>query len=89
MLGSIEFDGKLSSLCMFIFKVWSLGFRGFYNHGSDDKESACNAGLIPGSGSPEEGNGHPLQYSSLENFMDRGALVGYSPWDCKELDMTE
>ena len=45
--------------------------------GSDGKESACNAGdpgLIPGSGiSPGEGNGNPLQYSSLENHMDRGA----------------
>ena len=44
---------------------------------SDDKASACNAGdlgLIPGSGrSPGEGNGNPLQYSCLENFMDRGA----------------
>ena len=31
-------------------------------------------GLIPGSGgSPGEGNGNPLQYSCLENFMDRGA----------------
>ena len=46
--------------------------------GSDGKESACNAGdlgLIPGLGrSPEEGNGYPLQYSGLENSMDRGAL---------------
>ena len=47
-------------------------------HGaSDGKESACNAGdpgLIPGSGtSPGEGNGTPLQYSGLENFMGRGA----------------
>ena len=43
--------------------------------GSDRKESACNAGdlgLIPGLGrSPEEGNGYPLQYSCLENPMDR------------------
>ena len=32
-----------------------------------------NAGLIPGSGrSSAEGNGNPLQYSCLENFMDRG-----------------
>ena len=32
------------------------------------------AGLISGSGrSPGEGNGHPLQYSYLENPMDRGA----------------
>ena len=41
------------------------------------KESACNAGdlgSIPGSGrSPGEGNGNPLQYSCLENSMDRGA----------------
>ena len=39
------------------------------------KESACNTedlGLIPGSGSsPGEGNGHPLQYSCLENPMDK------------------
>ena len=45
--------------------------------GSDGKESACNtrgSGLIPGSGRPPgEGNGNPLQYSCLENSMDRGA----------------
>ena len=42
-----------------------------------DKESACsseNAGLIAGSGrSLEGGHGNPLQYSCLENPMDRGA----------------
>ena len=40
------------------------------------RESACNAGdpgLIPGlRRSPGEGNGNPLQYSCLENPMDRG-----------------
>ena len=45
--------------------------------GSDGKEYACNAGdpgLIPGEGrSPGEGNGYTLQYSCLENPMDRGA----------------
>ena len=45
--------------------------------GSDGKASTCNVGdlgLIPGSGiSPGEGNGNPLQYSCLENSMDRGA----------------
>ena len=45
--------------------------------GSDGKESACSAGdmgSIPGSGrSPGEGNGYPLQYSCLKNFMNRGA----------------
>ena len=45
-----------------------------------DKESACKAGVrgdagtIPGSGRfPGGGNGNPLQYSCLENLMDRGA----------------
>ena len=33
-----------------------------------------DAGLIPGSGrSPGEGHGNPLQYSYLENLMDKGA----------------
>ena len=44
---------------------------------SEGKESAFNAGdlgSIPGWGrSPGEGNGNPLQYSCLENSMDRGA----------------
>ena len=36
-----------------------------------------DTGLIPGSGrSPEEGNSNPLQYSCLENPMDRGAWQG-------------
>ena len=47
-----------------------------FSSGSNGKESACNVGdpgLIPGSGrSPGEGNGNPLQYSCLENPMDRG-----------------
>ena len=45
--------------------------------GSDDKEYACNVGdlgVIPGlGGSPRERNDYPLQYSCLENSMDRGA----------------
>ena len=48
-----------------------MGFPG----GSDGKESACNSrdtGLISGSGrSPGVENGNPLQYSYLENSMDR------------------
>ena len=55
--------------------------------GSDRKEFVGSAGcwgLILGSGrSPAEGNGNPLQYSCLENSVDRGA------WCCKESDMTE
>ena len=66
----------------------TLGRKGFWNlkatlldtggfpGGLDGKESACNAGdpgSILGSGRyPGEGNGYPLQYSYLENFMDRG-----------------
>ena len=47
-----------------------MGFPG----SSDGKESAC-PGSIPWLGrSPGEGNGYPLQYSGLENYMDRG------PW---------
>ena len=43
---------------------------------SNGRESACNVGdrsSIPGSGrSPGERAGYPLQYSCLENYMDRG-----------------
>ena len=54
---------------MYSFPMW--GFPG----GSDDGESACNAG-DPGSiswlgRSPREGDGYPFQYSCLENSMDR------------------
>ena len=50
-----------------------FGFPG----GLDSKESTCNTGdpgSIPGLGRyPGEGNGNPLQYSFLENSMDREA----------------
>ena len=46
--------------------------------------------LIPGSGrAPGGGNGNLLQYSCLENPMDRGAWGGYSLWGCKDSDMAE
>ena len=46
-----------------------------------------DAGSIPGSGrSPGGGHGNPLQYSCLENPMDRWSLAGYGG---KESDMTE
>ena len=52
-----------------------------FSCGSAGKESACNAGdlgSIPESGRPlGEGNGNPLQYSCLENSMDRGAWWNY------------
>ena len=59
-----------------IFLKWGIVDVGFPG-GSDGKESAWKAGdlgSIPGSGRcPEEGNGYPLQYSGLENSMDKGA----------------
>ena len=43
--------------------------------------NARDAGSSPGSGrSPGGGNGYPLQYSCLENSVDRRSLEGYSPW---------
>ena len=66
-----------------------LGFSG----GSDSKESACNAGdpgLIPGSGrSSGKENGYPLQYSCLENSMNRGTWWATVLEVSKSLDMTE
>ena len=64
--------------------LWGVGRRDFlkmqiprgFPDGSVGKESACLAGdlgSIPGSGRyPGEENGNPLQYSCLENSMDRG-----------------
>ena len=59
------------------------------------KNPPANAGdskdlsSIPGSGrSPGEGDENPLQYSYLENPMDRGAWRA-SPWGCRESDITE
>ena len=69
-----EFKGVCQSLKYlrnYIF-IYYMDFPG----GSDGKESACNVGdlgSIPGwERSPEEGNGNPLQYSCLENSIDRG-----------------
>ena len=66
-----------------------MGFPG----GSDSKESACNTGdpgLIPGPGrSPGKGNGNSLQYSCLENSMDRGAWRATVQGGRKESDRTE
>ena len=53
--------------------------------GSDGKQHVCNVedlGSIPGLGRhPGEGNGHPVQYSCLENSMGRAtwALEGFNP----------
>ena len=66
---------------MFLF----MGFRG----GSAVKNPSAVVGdmdSIPGLGkSPGEGNGKLLQYSCLENSMDRGAWWATSPWDHKRV----
>ena len=63
---------------------WLLLLCAFALAGSYSRVSACNAGdlgSIPGLGrSPGEGNGKPLQYSCLENPMDREAMC---PWGCR------
>ena len=65
-----------------------MGFPG----GSVVKNLPANAGdvdSIPGSGrSPGEGNGNPLQYSCLENPMDRGVWRARVHRVAKESDMT-
>ena len=67
------FQDAFSSLkcCVKIYITW------VFPDGSDSKESACNAGhprlILELGRSPGEGHGNPLQYSCLENFMDRGA----------------
>ena len=75
-------DSTLIPIIWHLPVVW-MPFQGLTNTimsfpgGSDGKESACNAGdlgSIPGlRRSPGGGNGYPLQYSGLENSMDRGA----------------
>ena len=68
---------------------------GFPN-GSESKESACSAGdtgdvgLISGLGRfPGGGNGHPIQYSCLENRMDRGAWWAIVHGVTRESDTNE
>ena len=65
-----------------------MGFPG----GSAVKDLPINVdeNLIPGSGrSPREENGNPLQYSCLENPMDRVAWQALIHGVTKESDMTE
>ena len=70
---STESLGESELAAVYICHIYPLSFPG----GSEVKAAAWNAGdlgLIPGSGrSPGEGNGNPLQDSSLENPMDGGA----------------
>ena len=67
---------------------------GFPDH-SAHKESACNAGdtgdtdSIPGSGRSPGSPGSPTPVFLPGEFHGQRSLVSYSPWGCKESDMTE
>ena len=76
MLNEISQSQKITIWLMAWFHLYKVSkiVKGF-PCAPDDKESACNMGdlgSIPGLGrTPGEGNGYPLQYSCLENSMDR------------------
>ena len=79
----VGYDSTAEQQHMVLSTLW--GFPG----GTSGKEPTANAGNIRDSGStPGSGrfsgveNGNLLQYSCLENPMDRG-LEGYHPWGCK------
>ena len=60
--------------------------------GSDDKESACNAGdlgLIPGLGRAPGGGHGTTSVFLLGEFHGQKSLVGHSPWGHKESDTTK
>ena len=102
--GDIRHQGNLSSLCglsghcgklvssLLSSFVDSLNLTWGFPGGSDGNESACNAGdlgSIPGFGRcPGEGNGCPLQYSCLENSVDRRAWQA-TVHGVSQSDMTE
>ena len=69
--------------------IVEIGFPG----GSDDKVPKCNAedpgSILEVGRSPGKGNGKSLQYSCLENFMDRGAWRATIHGGHEELDTTE
>ena len=82
------------SPCIFecVLSIHSLGFPGdaVVKNLPASVGDAGDSGLIPGSGrSPGGGNGNPLQYSCLENSMDRGAWRPTVYEGHKQLDMTE
>ena len=78
----LQYSGLENSMDCIVYRVTKSRTRlsDFHFHFSQvaqTKESACNVGdlgSVPGLGrSPAGGHGNPLQYSCLENPMDRGA----------------
>ena len=77
---------------MYIYTPICIHVYAWFPRWLSGKELACQAGdegSIPGLGrSPGGENGNPLQYSCLENPVNRRPWQVYSPQDCKELDTT-
>ena len=72
--------GHVKGVC-----VWGGGVSRWLS-GKNSTANAGDTGLIPGlKRSPGERNGNPLQYSCLENPMNREPSGLYSSWGCKEL----
>ena len=81
---------------LYLLDVKSVGFPGSSVVKKKKKNPPANVrdtgdvDSIPGSRrSPGGGNSNPLQYSCLDNPMDRGACGLRSPWGCKESDTSE
>ena len=87
VLQSIEFKINLKEVGIKVDRYWEIDVTNSFTHstniywtfimgGSDGKESACNVGDLSSVSelgrSPGEGTLYPLQYSCLENSMDRG-----------------
>ena len=80
---SHQLQDHVCQVAQICFTAWTAPLSG----GASGKESAYDAGdikdagSIPGSGrSPGGGNGNPLQYSYLENPMDRGTWQATKSW---------
>ena len=94
---SSVFFFRLNFLCFSSFFVYARVFKAFIVlvtvFQRDLKKIILDIkdmGSIPGSGrSPGEGRGNPLQYSCLENPLDRGTWWASGPQGCTELDTTE
>ena len=84
-------------MSVFIIYLWAVMKVKCIQGGPSDKEplpanaeDVRDAGSIPGSGRcPSRRRGNPLQYSCLENPIDKRTLAGYSPWGHTELDTIE
>ena len=72
-MGTAQLNYCFSEMSITVFNLGFLGGVAVKNLPAN-AEDTRNVGLIPGLGrSPGVGNGNPLQYSCLENSMDRGA----------------